>query len=63
MINTKKYPSGLALQKSEAVVIAKQLCYPKEVILAIRKAKSETEITHILTSARHQAMKEGGYNP
>lgn len=53
----KDYPSGLELQKREAIQAAKELCYPKEVRIAIKIAKSETEITHILTTARHNAIK------
>lgn len=38
--------------------IARDLGYPDEVIQQIKKAKTEAEITRIMTTARHQ-MKEG----
>lgn len=40
------------------VWVARDLGYPDEVIQKIRKAKSEDEITRIMTTARHQ-IKEG----
>ena len=36
----------------DAIRIAKQLCYKDDVIMRIKNAKSETEITRILHSAR-----------
>lgn len=38
--------------QSDAIRIAKQLCYKADVIERIKKAKSESEITRILRGAR-----------
>ena len=44
----KDYVEG----KAEAKKIARQLCYPQEVIDKLDNAKSEVEITNILKDAR-----------
>lgn len=43
---------GLKPKIREAVLIAKDLCYSKEVIEKIKKAKTEYEIQLVLTTAR-----------
>ena len=40
--------------KYDAVRIAKQLCYKAEIISRIQNAKSESEITRILKTAREE---------
>lgn len=42
----------MAKVKYDAIRIAKQLCYKEDVILRIKAAKSEAEITRILHDAR-----------
>lgn len=40
--------------KYDAIRIAKQLCYKTEIISRIQSAKSESEITRILKTARKE---------
>lgn len=42
----------MAKAKYDAIRIAKQLCYKEDVILRIKAAKTESEITRILHDAR-----------
>lgn len=42
----------MAKAKYDAIRIAKELCYSKEVIVRIKAAKKESEITRILHDAR-----------
>jgi hypothetical protein len=42
----------MAKAKYDAIRIAKELCYSKEVIVRIKAAKTESEITRILHDAR-----------
>lgn len=40
--------------KREAIRAAKELCYGKEVIAALKAAKTETEVCRIMTTARNR---------
>lgn len=44
---------SLSSEKKRAIRIAKDLCYPKEIIQKLINAGSESEIQQILISARH----------
>lgn len=41
-------------EKNDAIRIAKQLCYKAEIISRIQNAKSESEITRLLKTAREE---------
>lgn len=42
----------------DLINVAYDLCYPKEVIERLRKAKSEEEATRIMITARKQMYEE-----
>lgn len=46
----------MAKAKYDAIRIAKELCYKKEVIEKIKAATSESEITRILHDAREEEL-------
>lgn len=52
MSKYKPVITPLNAEKKAASTIAKQLCYPKEVRVAIQNAMSATEINSILATAR-----------
>lgn len=45
--------TDLEYQRDEKMSIARQLCYGPEVIHKLRKAKSLSELEHIMADARH----------
>lgn len=55
-ISNSNNPSSLARLKNEAKRTAKGLFYPNSVIEAISDAKTESEITRILKTARQNSM-------
>ena len=44
-------------ERSNTIMIARHLCYPKEVIERLRKAKTESELCRIMITARQTEIE------